>query len=162
MTVGLLLGQLTSVAAAPSGKSGWSTSFDPRKRVFLSYVARPGGPRNLVIGCLRDVDLFSVISEGVVDAESVGANATLVLMNGQARYAAEGEIAPDPDIGTPTFSMEIDADSKELRRIRDVLLPVLERKGPIVLTVGTSSRELPVAGLAEALKRFKEVCFGSR
>jgi len=48
-----------------------------------------------------------------------------------------------------------------LRRIRDTLVPVLEGTGPIVLTLGSLTRELPVAGLADALKRFKPACFGA-
>lgn len=143
-------------------EAGWSTSSDPRQRVFLSYRPGKDGPRALLLACLRDVDTFTIASEGVADAASSGEKATLTLANGEARYAADGEVSPDPDTGTPSFSTDIDLDAQTMRQLRSELLPVLDGKGPIQLTIGSAYRELPVAGLSAALKRFKSVCFGVR
>jgi hypothetical protein len=158
LVAGFCLPMLTALAAAP----GWSTSFDPRKRVFLSFRSVEDGPRDLLLACLRDVDTLTIDSEAVADAGSNGQKVTLTLTNGAARYAIDGEISPDPDSGAPGFSADIDLDAQTMRRLRHELLPVLEGKGLIQLTVGSAHRELPVSGLAAALKRFKSTCFGTR
>jgi hypothetical protein len=75
------------------------------------------------------------------------------LSSGAARYAVDGEVEPDQTTGMQTFNTDIDADVKALRQIGDILLPVLEGKGPIAL---------PTAGLTQPLLRFKTICFGSR
>jgi len=147
---------------ASAEESGWSTSFDPRKRVFLSFRSVEDGPRTLLLGCLRDVDSFTIMSEGVAQAPSNGDKATLTLTNGELRYAADGEVSADPDTRTPNFSTDIDLDAATVRQLRTTLLPVLEGKGPIQLAIGPVHRNLPVSGLADALKRFKSVCFGIR
>ena len=147
---------------ASAEEAGWSASFDPRKRVFLSFRSVKDGPRTLLLGCLRDVDTFTIASEGVTEAPSVGVNATLTLTNGKIRYATHGEVSPDSDTGTPSFSIDIDLDANTVRHLLNSLLPVLEGNGPIQLTIGASHRDLPVSGLAAALRRFKSVCFGIR
>src|SRR5437899_4357942 len=92
-----------------------------------------------------------------------GQAATLTLTNGAARFVVEGKFEEDgAGVGRPGFASEIDADGKALQQIRPKLIPVLEGKGPIVLSVGSTSRELPVAGLAKPLSGFKSVCFGQR
>ncbi len=139
-----------------------STAFGPHNRVFLSFRPVANGPRSLLLACLRDVDLFSVVSEGVADVESVGRKATLTLVSDAARYAVEGEVARDFQSGLPSFSADIDISGRARRKIRDALLPVLESKGVIMLTVGSETRTLPQSGLADALKRFRLVCFGAR
>jgi hypothetical protein len=142
-------------------EAGWSTSYDPRHRVFLSFRSVEGGPRHLLLGCLRDVDTFTVAAESIVGAPSDG-KATLSLTNGAARYAVDGELAPDPDTRQPGFSVDGDLDAQARRELRRTLLPVLEGKGPIELAIGSARRELPALGLASALRRFKSVCFGGR
>ena len=47
-------------AADPGDKAGWSIGTDPRKRVFLHWVAKADGPRLLTVACLRDVDSFDL------------------------------------------------------------------------------------------------------
>jgi hypothetical protein len=157
-----LAGIMSPVAADKGDKQGWSLASDPRKRVFLKFVPANDGPRILLLGCLRDVDSFIVLSEqqlGVPD----GRAATLALANGAARFVIEGKFETDgAGVGQPGFAAEIDADGKALRQIGAKLLAVLQGKGPIVLTVGSTSRELPLAGLAEPLKGFRLVCFGQR
>jgi hypothetical protein len=141
-------------------RQGWSLSADPRKRVFLRFVPENDGPRLVVIGCLRDVDRFIVLSAQVLGVGS-GQNVTLSLANGAARYVVQGKFEADgAGIGQAGFASELDADEKVLRQIGSRLLPVLEGNGPIILTVGSTTRTLPVGGLDKALRRFKSVCFG--
>ena len=151
------------ILTASAAKLGWATSFDPRKRVFLSFSSAKDGPRDLYLACLRDVDTFSIGSEGVVEAGSSGHKVTLTLENGNARYAIEGEVSPAPDTGVPSFStVDIDLEPNSIHQLQKALMPVFEGKGSIQLTIGTAHRELPVSGLSDALKRFKSVCFGIR
>jgi hypothetical protein len=86
----------------------------------------------------------------------------LALANGAARYEVEGEIAADFQTNRPGFSSEFDIDAATLAALRLSLLPVFEGRGPIMLTVGRMSREIPVAGMAKPLARFKAVCFARR
>jgi hypothetical protein len=158
MTWGLLLALVVPALAGSGDKAGWSTDVDSRKRAFLKYVAADDGPRLLVLGCLRDVDSFIVLSEELTDARPAD-NVTLTLANGQARYSVQGRIEPDGISGKLGFTFERDANSKVLRAIRTQLLPVLDGKGAIRLTAGPLSRELPVSGLGAPVKRFKSVCF---
>jgi hypothetical protein len=52
---------LAHPAKADQGdKAGWSVAVDPRKRAFLYYVPAEDGARVLTIGCLRDVDSFTI------------------------------------------------------------------------------------------------------
>jgi hypothetical protein len=156
LMAGLLLPALTALAAP----AGWSVSFDPRKRVFLSYSATKDGPRALLFACLRDVDTLTIASEGVPNASSNGQKATLTFTNAGARYAVDGEVSRDPISNALSFSVDIDLDAKTIKGLRQELLPALEGKGPIELAIGRAHRELPVAGLAAPLKRFKSTCFG--
>jgi hypothetical protein len=160
MTFGLSLALVLPVLAYSGDNEGWSTDVDPRKRAFFKYVPAKDGPRHLLIGCLRDVDSFIVLAEELGEAKP-GDDVTLTLANGPAHYSVQGkiEIAPTDVPSRLWFTFERDADSKELRAIRAQLLPVLQGKGPIRLTVGPVSRELPVSGLGAPLKRFKSVCF---
>jgi hypothetical protein len=162
ITFAMFAGAFSPASADPGDKQGWSLGSDPRKRVFLTFVPANDGPRVLVMGCLRDVDLFIVLSEqdiGIGDGQAT----TLTLANGAARYVVEGKFERDGvGVGQPSFAGEVDADGKALQQIRPKLVPVLEGKGPMVLSVGSTSRELPVAGLAKPLSGFKSVCFGQR
>jgi hypothetical protein len=148
--------------ADPTDKAGWSVHTDPRKRAFLVYVPVKGGPRVLTIGCLRDVDSFTVMSSGLRIGANHETKATLALSSGTARYAVEGEVEPDLTTGMQTFNTDIDVDVKALRQISGALLPVLEGKGPVALTIGSAELTLPTAGLTQPLLRFKSICFGSR
>jgi hypothetical protein len=151
-----------TAAADPADKAGWSVHTDPRKRAFLVYVPVKEGPRVLTIGCLRDVDSFTVMSSGLRTSADRETKATLALSSGTARYAVDGEVEPDPTTQMQTFNTDIDANVKALRQIGGALLPVLEGKGPITLTIGSAELTLPTTGLTQPLSRFKAICFGSR
>jgi hypothetical protein len=158
----MFAGAVSPASADQGDKQGWSLGSDPRKRVFLRFVPANDGPRVLVLGCLRDIDSFIVLSEQDIGIGH-GQAATLTLANGAARFVVEGKFEEDgAGVGRPGFASEIDADGKALQQIRPKLIPVLEGKGPMVLSVGSASRELPVAGLAKPLSGFKSVCFGQR
>jgi hypothetical protein len=161
-TFATFAGAVSPASADQGDKQGWSLDSDPRKRVFLKFVPANDGPRILVLGCLRDVDSFIVLSEQDIGIGH-GQAATLTLANGAARYVVEGKFERNSaGVGRPGFASEIDADGMALQQIRAKLIPVLEGNGPIVLSVGSTSRELPAAGLAEPLSGFKSVCFGQR
>ena len=162
VTSAIFAGAVLPASADQGDKQGWSLGSDPRKRVFLRFVPANDGPRVLVLGCLRDVDSFIVLSEQDIGIGR-GQAATLTLASGAARFVVEGKFEPDgAGVGQPGFASEIDAEGKALQQIRAKLIPVLEGKSPIVLSVGSTSRELPVAGLAKPLSGFKSVCFGQR
>jgi hypothetical protein len=149
-----------SVAVANQGdKAGWAFITDQQKRAVLVYVPAKDGPRSLTIACARGSEIFEVLVEDVGNARTAVTGVTLTLANGAARFEAKGEIGFFAS--TKSFDSNAIADTAGLRRIHDTLVPVLEGAGPIVLTLGSLTRELPVAGLADALKRFKPACFGA-
>ncbi len=59
----MFAGAVSPASADQGDKQGWSLGSDPRKRVFLRFVPANDGPRVLVLGCLRDIDSFIVLSE---------------------------------------------------------------------------------------------------
>ena len=142
----------------PGDAAGWSVDTDPRKRAFLKYVPEKDGARILMFGCLRDIDSFGVYSAGV--EKSNAKDAPLTIVNGGAKYAVQGEIEPDSEQKQPTFVYEADIDAAARRRIRAALMPVLTGKGPIKLTVGSTSRDVPTTGIKAPLDRFAAICFG--
>jgi len=158
--VSLAAASAPSVLADKGDKAGWSLDTDPRKRAFLIFVPVKDGPRLLTLGCLRDVDSFTVLSQQDPGVPS-GQGISLTLANGAAKYVVLGKFDPDgAGVGQPGFDAEFDADKKALVAIGAQLLPVLQGKGPIVLTVGSKTGELPIDGLSKSLARFKSVCFG--
>ncbi len=157
LSIALLVPALADVG---TDTAGWKVKTDPRKRAFLQYVAEDFGARVLVLGCLRDVDMFEVISEQD-SAVSPDVSMTLRLVNGTAEYTVQGKFgATGFGVGVPGFGSELfDVNARKRNDLRQKLLPVLEGKGPIVLTIGSYSRTLPVSGLADVLGRFKAICF---
>jgi hypothetical protein len=153
---------LYPVRADPGDKAGWSVSIDPRKRAFLYYVPAMDDARVLTIGCLRDVDNFTIVSSGLKIGVKSDAAATLRLSSGVAQYAVDGTVETDQVVGTQTFNIDIDADATGVRKIVGHLLPVLESTAPITLSVGAAELTLPISGLAQSLSRFKRVCLGDR
>ena len=89
-TFAMFAGAVSPASADQGDKQGWSLGSDPRKRVFLRFVPANDGPRVLVLGCLRDVDSFIVLSEQDIGIEP-GQDATLTLANGAARFVVEGK-----------------------------------------------------------------------
>lgn len=144
--------------ADQGGKEGWSVSIDPRKRAFLHYVPAKGDARVLTIGCLRDVDSFTILSTGLKTGINNDAAATLSLSSGATRYAVDGKIEVDPTTEVQTFDVDIDADANGLRKIAARLLPVLQSGSPITLSIGAAELSLPTSSLAQPLSRFMSTC----
>ncbi|MDK9694860.1 MAG: hypothetical protein OEL76_00540 [Siculibacillus sp.] len=157
------------IVADEGDPAGWSVATDPRGRAFLKWVPEAGGPRILLIGCLRDVDEFFVSSVGVGGLPERASGVGLVLTVADADHVVYGDIEPDPDGGGPKFMHEADFDAAARKRMAKQLLPVLKAPGPIVLQVENGEPvELPLepipprAGIEEPLKRFEKVCFGRK
>ena len=152
----------THPAKADTGdKAGWSVTVDPRKRAFLYYVPTSDA-RLLTIGCLRDVDSFTIFSTGLKTGINSDGAAALRLSSGKAQYAVDGKLETDQAAGTQTFDIDIDADAKELGKIAARLLPVLESNSPITLSIGAVEFTLPTSWIAQPLSRFKIICLGHR
>jgi hypothetical protein len=146
------------VAADPGDPAGWSTVLDRRGRAFLVYTEAVGGPRLFRLSCLTDVDLVGVMAKP--PGLAVAAVERLDLVDGAARQSFTGEVADEANDGGLAFRADVDADAKGRRVIEKTLGPVLAGSGPLVVTVGSASLSLPVAGLAAPAKRFRSVCFG--
>lgn len=146
--------------ADPGDKAGWSIGTDPRKRVFLHYVAEKDGPRELTLACLRDVESFDVYTAGLFPKRPDG-DATLTLRSGGGSVEFSGSVAAGDDAATSRFESNTDADAATRNTLRAALLPVLAGAGPIQLKL--ASREIvlaPSGPPAAALKRFESICFG--
>ena len=170
------LALLAAVAMAPplapshadeGDPAGWSVSTDPRGRAFLKYATEAGGPRVLVIGCLRDVDEVFVSAKGVAGMVA-GDDVELQLLVADAEWRISGSVARTED-GLMTFEKEMEVTAKARKALRKALMPVLTAPGPIVLQIGNSdTMELPLepiaprAGIAAAAKTFDKVCFGGK
>ena len=137
---------------------GWSISTDPRKRVSLRFVEQPDGPNVLLIACHRDTNMLGIYSAGLVDGAP--RNAMMSLQNGKVKYGLRGQTGVDDRTGHPVFAYQTDLDPKALQYLQSELMPVLQGKGPIQITIGEIKRDVPVAGLAGPLKQFAAICFG--
>jgi hypothetical protein len=168
--LGLTMAPPLPAARADEGDpAGWSVSVDPRGRAFLQWVSEAGGPRVLLIGCLRDAEEYFVSSVGVEGLPRSATGVGLVLSVPDADYVVYGDIEPDRESGAPKFMSQTDADSAELKRTATYLLPVLKAPGPVVLQVENGKPvDIPLevlpprAGIAGPLARFEKVCFGAK
>jgi len=151
-----------SLAAAEDTPAGWSVDVKP-KRAVMSYAPEANGPRLLIIACMRDTEEFGMYSTGLMaGAKPHGGILTMQLVNSGMKYTVRGEPGIDNASNQPAFSYETNIDSKALNMIRAELMPLLQAKGPIVVTIGQQERKVPVAGMAEPLKKFSAICFGGR
>ncbi len=137
---------------------GWSIETDPRKRAYLRFVEEPDGPRVLLFACQRDTNVLGIYSAGLV--EGVAKSAMMSLQNGKAKYGLRGQTGVDDATGYPVFAYQTDLDPKALQYLQAELMPILQGKGPIMITIGEVKHQVPVAGLAAPLKQFTAICFG--
>ena len=72
---------------------------------------------------------------------------------------ARGEVGHFSGTSALTYDSQVIGDAKTFGQIRASLLPVLEGPGPILVKLGSITRELAVAGIADPLKRFRAACF---
>ncbi|MCZ7657205.1 MAG: hypothetical protein M5U07_04820 [Xanthobacteraceae bacterium] len=145
------------VSADKGDPAGWSVATDPRKRAYLKFVEEADGPRTLLFACLRDTNMLGIYAAGLVDGAP--RNALMSLQNGRAKYGLRGQTGVDEVTGHPVFAYQTDLDATALRYLQSELMPVLQGKGPIVVTIGEVKREVPVAGLAQPLRQFSAICF---
>ena len=149
---------LGASASAQDVPAGWSVDTKP-KRAILTYAPEPNGPRYLIVACLRDSDEIGIYSAGI--ATPTGKPVVALGMNNAGRkYTVRGEMGMDNITNQPAFRYETNIDSKALGIFRAEFIPMLAGKGPLTVTIGDKSQQLPLAGVGEPLKKFSATCFG--
>ncbi len=146
-------------AAAAQTQAGWTVDTSKPKRAILVYAAEDDGPRLLIVACMRDTEEIGIYSTGIA-APSSKAVTALGMTNAGRRYTVRGDMGMDQITKQPAFRYETNIDSKALAIFRGDFMPMLSGKGPLTITIGEKSQALPLAGVAEPLKRFSGVCFG--
>ena len=149
---------LGSAALAQDVPAGWSVDTKP-KRAVLTYAPEANGPRHLIVACLRDSDEIGIYSAGI-GAPSGKPVVLMSMTNAGRRYSVRGEMGMDNITNQPAFRYETNIDSRALSIFRADFLPMLGGKGPLTITIGEKSQQVPLAGVSEPLKRFSAACFG--
>ena len=147
--------------AAADTPAGWSVDTSKPKQAIMSYAPEANAPRALIIACMRDSEEFGMYSTGLMDGvKPHGGILTMQLTAGKMKYAVRGEPGIDNASGQPAFSYETNIDSRALSIFRAEFMPMLSGKGPLMVTVGDKSQQIPLAGVQEPLKKFSASCFG--
>jgi hypothetical protein len=151
-----------TLIAAPAADAGWAIDTGAKpKQAILSYSEEDKGPRILIVACLRDTEEIGVYSTAVAPGGvSKSGIMAMQLVNGSSKYTLRGEPGIDSTTNQPAFRYETNIDAKALQLFRADMMPILQGRGPIVLTIGKQERKIPVTGIAEPLKRFSAICFG--
>jgi hypothetical protein len=147
-----------TAVAADDVPAGWSVDIKP-KRAILTYAPEANGPRYLIVACLRDTEEIGVYSTGV-GVPGKAAAVALGMTNAGRKYSVRGEFGLDGMTGAPAFRYETNIDNRALSIFRSDFPPMLGGKGPLTITIGDKSQALPLAGVAEPLKKFNATCFG--
>lgn len=164
---GLALAAILTLPAIadPDDKAGWSVNTDPRRRAFLQFVPEEGGPRVLMLGCLRDAETFTTMSYSVGAQDEIKW-VKLTLSNRPASFTVEGDVTRYEAIKRSSFISDLDVNDAQMRAIGQKLIPVLEGAGDVTMTMqpGAPSGaaitvKIPSAGLASVLPQFRKVCF---
>jgi hypothetical protein len=115
----------------------------------------------LIVACLRDTEEFGMYSTGLMEGQKPhGGILTMQLTTGGLKYTVRGEPGIDNSSGQSAFSYETNIDSRALALVRSELMPLLQSKGPLTVTIGKQAKQIPLTGIAEPLKRFSGICFG--
>ena len=146
------------LAAAEDIPAGWSVDQKP-KGAILTYAPEKDGPRYLIVACLRDTEEIGIYSAGI-GAPSGKPVVVMGLTNAGRKYSVRGDMGLDNISQQPAFRYETNIDSKALSIFRAEFLPMLAGKGPLTVTVGDKSQQVPLAGVAEPLRKFSATCFG--
>ena len=149
---------LAGMACASAQEAGWAVDTKP-KRAILSYTAEKDGPRLLIVACLRDSDEIGLYSTGIAGPSSKPV-VVMGLTNGGRKYSVRGDMGMDNMTNQPAFRYETNIDGRALSIFRSEFIPLLGGKGPLTLTIGDKSQQVPLAGVGEPLKRFSATCFG--
>ena len=156
-----LTAMVAGAAYAADHPAGWSIDVSKPKQAIMSYADEPNGPRALIIACMRDSDEFGMYSTGLMEGTKPhGGILTMQLTTGSMKYTVRGEPGIDNDSGHPAFSYETNIDARALSLVRSELMPLLNSKGPLTVKIDKNERKVPLAGIAEPLKKFSAVCFG--
>jgi hypothetical protein len=157
--LGIVLGG--SIAFGQDVRAGWSLDVTKPKQAILSYAPEDKGPRLLIVACLRDTEEFGMYSTGMMAGVTPhGGILTMQLVSGGMKYTVRGEPGIDNATKEAAFSYETNIDARALGLVRTELMPLLQSKGPLVVTIGRQERKLPLTGIAEPLRKFSAVCFG--
>jgi hypothetical protein len=147
-----------SAACAQDIPAGWSVDVKP-KRAIMSFAPEAGGPRYLIVACLRDTDEIGIYSTGIAPPSGKPV-VVLGLTNAGRKYSVRGDMGMDNLTNQPAFRYETNIDSRALSIFRAEFMPMLSGKGPLTVTVGDKSQQVPLAGVPEPLKKFSATCFG--
>ena len=147
-----------SSAFAQDIPAGWSVDVKP-KRAIMSFAPEAGGPRYLIVACLRDTDEIGIYSTGIAPPSGKPV-VVLGLTNAGRKYSVRGDMGMDNLTNQPAFRYETNIDSRALSIFRAEFMPMLSGKGPLTVTVGDKSQQVPLAGVTEPLKKFSATCFG--
>ena len=134
-----------SAAVAEDIPAGWSVDIQP-KRAILTYAPELNGPRYLIVACLRDTEEIGVYSTGV-GVPSKAAAVALGMTNAGRKYSVRGEFGLDGLTQAPAFRYETNIDSRALSIFRSDFPPMLGGKGPLKITIGDKSQDLPLVHL---------------
>ena len=158
LIVGFAAALFASAASAQDIAAGWSVDVKP-KRAILSYAPEANGPRHLIIACLRDSEEIGIYSTGIGTPSSKPV-VVMGLTNAGRKYSVRGDMGMDNLTNQPAFRYETNIDSRALGIFRAEFMPMLNGKGPLTVTIGDKSQQLPLTGVAEPLKKFSAACFG--
>ena len=82
------------------------------------------------------------------------------LTNAGRKYSVRGGMGLDNVTNQPAFRYETNIDSRALGIFRAEFMPMLNGKGPLTVTIGDKTQQVPLTGIAEPLKKFSATCFG--
>jgi len=147
-----------ALVSAQDIPAGWSVDVKP-KRAILSYAPEANGPRHLIVACLRDSEEIGIYSAGI-GAPSGKPVVVMGLTNAGRKYSVRGDMGMDNITNQPAFRYETNIDSRALGIFRAEFMPMLNGKGPLTVTIGDKSQQVPLGGVGEPLKKFSTTCFG--
>jgi hypothetical protein len=157
MAVGIVA-VFSASAIAQEVPAGWSVETKP-KSAILTYAPEKDGPRYLIVACLRDTEEIGIYSTGI-GAPSSKPVVVMGLTNAGRKYSVRGDMGQDNVSHQPAFRYETNIDSRALGIFRAEFMPMLNGKGPLTVTIGDKSQQVPLSGVAEPLKKFSSSCFG--
>jgi hypothetical protein len=153
-----MIAAFSASAIAQEIPAGWSVETKP-KSAILTYAPEKDGPRYLIVACLRDTEEIGIYSTGI-GAPSSKPVVVMGLTNAGRKYSVRGDMGQDNISHQPAFRYETNIDSRALSIFRAEFLPMLAGKGPLTVTVGDKSQQVPLSGVADPLKKFSASCFG--
>jgi hypothetical protein len=153
-----MVAAFSASAIAQEIPAGWSVETKP-KSAILTYAPEKDGPRYLIVACLRDTEEIGIYSTGI-GAPSSKPVVVMGLTNAGRKYSVRGDMGQDNVSHQPAFRYETNIDSRALGIFRAEFMPMLNGKGPLTVTIGDKSQQVPLSGVAEPLKKFSSSCFG--